>query len=207
MRFDPWIGKIPRRGHGNPLQYSCLEHPMDRGAWQATVYGVTRVGHDWVTCVHACARVRARAHTHTHTEASLVAQTVNNPAAMQDTWVWTLGWEDPLEEGMATHFSILAWRIPWTEEPGGLQPMGSQRVGHNWPTKHSTAQDVWILKNYSFIYRKSKTTGAEATWFLDLPICHIKKVQLDKKIIEKKKLMNNTESWQSIPINTQSVCA
>ena len=56
---------------------------------------------------------------------SLVAQMVKNPPAMQETWVRTLGWEDPLEEGMATHSSILAWRIPRTEEPGGLQSMGS----------------------------------------------------------------------------------
>ena len=48
--------------------------------------------------------------------------------------VWFLGREDPLEKGMATHSSILAWRIPWTEEPGGLQSMGSQRIGHNWTT-------------------------------------------------------------------------
>ena len=48
----------------------------------------------------------------------------------QETRVQSLGWEDPLEEGMATHSSILAWRIPWTEEPGGLQSMGLQRVGH-----------------------------------------------------------------------------
>ena len=54
--------------------------------------------------------------------------------AMQETWVWSLGWEDPLEEGMATHSTILAWRIPWTEEPGGLQFMGSQKIGHNWET-------------------------------------------------------------------------
>ena len=52
--------------------------------------------------------------------ASLVAQMVKNPPAMWETWVRSLGWEDPLEEGMATHSSILAWRIPWTEEPGGL---------------------------------------------------------------------------------------
>ena len=57
---------------------------------------------------------------------SLVAQTVKNPPAMQETWVPSVAWEDPLEEGMATHSSILAWRIPWTEEPGGLQSMGSQ---------------------------------------------------------------------------------
>ena len=53
---------------------------------------------------------------------------VKNPSAMQETRVPSLGWEDPLEEAMVTHSSILAWRIPWTEEPGGLQSMGSQRV-------------------------------------------------------------------------------
>ena len=50
---------------------------------------------------------------------------------MQETWARLLGWEDPLEKEMATHSSVLAWRIPWTEEPGGLQLTGSQRVGHN----------------------------------------------------------------------------
>ena len=58
----------------------------------------------------------------------LVAQTVNNLPAMQETWVRPLGQEDPLEKGTATHSSILAWRIPWTVEPGGLQSMGSQNV-------------------------------------------------------------------------------
>ena len=57
-----------------------------------------------------------------------VAQTVKSLPATQETWVRSLGWEDPLEKGMATHSSVLAWRIPWTEEPGGLQSMGSQRV-------------------------------------------------------------------------------
>ena len=59
---------------------------------------------------------------------------VKNPPAMQkiqETWVWSMGQEDSLEEGLATHSSILAWRIPWTEEPAGLQSMGSQRVGHD----------------------------------------------------------------------------
>ena len=51
--------------------------------------------------------------------------------AMQETWVWSLGWEDPLEKGMATHPSILAWKIPWTEKSGRLQFMGLQRVGYN----------------------------------------------------------------------------
>ena len=61
----------------------------------------------------------------------MVAQTVKNLPAMQEMWVQSLGWEDPLEKGIATHSSTLAWRIPWTEEPGGLQTMGSQRVGHD----------------------------------------------------------------------------
>ena len=59
----------------------------------------------------------------------VVAQSVKNPA-MQETWVQSQGWEDPLEKEMATHSSILVWRIPWTEDPGGLQSMGSQRVGY-----------------------------------------------------------------------------
>ena len=59
-----------------------------------------------------------------------MAQTVKNLPAGQETQVQSLGWEDPLEEGMAIHSSFLAWRIPWTEEPGGLQSMGLQRVGH-----------------------------------------------------------------------------
>ena len=63
--------------------------------------------------------------------ASLVAQMVKHLPAVRETWVQSLGWEDPLEKEMATHSSTLAWKIPWTEEPGGLQSMGSQRVRHN----------------------------------------------------------------------------
>ena len=70
--------------------------------------------------------------------ASLVAQLVKNLPAMQETWVRSLGWKDSLKEGMAIHSSILAWRIPRTEEPGGLQSMDSQRVRHDWATKHRT---------------------------------------------------------------------
>ena len=62
--------------------------------------------------------------------ASLVAQMVKNLPAMWETWVQYLGWENPLEEGMATHSNVLAWRIPWTEEPSSLQSMASQRVRH-----------------------------------------------------------------------------
>ena len=60
--------------------------------------------------------------------ASLVAEMEKSLPAMQENQVRPLGWADPLEKGMATHSSILAWRTPWTEEPGGLQSMGSQRV-------------------------------------------------------------------------------
>ena len=63
--------------------------------------------------------------------ASLVAQTVKRLPAMRETQVLSLGQEYPLEKGMATHSSTLAWKIPWTEEPGRLQSMGSQRVGHD----------------------------------------------------------------------------
>ena len=64
--------------------------------------------------------------------ASLVVQMVKSLLAIWETWVWSLGWEDPLEKRMTTNSSILAWRIPWTAKTDGLQSMGSQRVGHNW---------------------------------------------------------------------------
>ena len=67
--------------------------------------------------------------------ASLVAQTVKHLSAMQDTQARSLGWEDALEKEMETHSSILAWEIPWTEKPAGLQSMGLQRVGHDLATK------------------------------------------------------------------------
>ena len=60
-----------------------------------------------------------------------MVQTVKNLPAMQETQVQSLSQEDPLEKGMATHFSVLAWKIPWAEEPGGLQTVGSQRVAHD----------------------------------------------------------------------------
>ena len=90
--------------------------------------------------------------------ASLVAQLVKNPPEMWETWVCSLDWDDPLEEGMATHSSILAWRIPWAEESGGLQSMESHRVGHDWVTKHSTAQHLLrelTLSSYKYVFRFS----------------------------------------------------
>ena len=61
---------------------------------------------------------------------------------MQETWVWSLDQEDPLEEEMATHSSIFVWRIPWREEPGGLESMGSQRVGYDWANEN-TRMYIW----------------------------------------------------------------
>ena len=78
--------------------------------------------------------------------------------AMRETWVRSLGWEDPLEKEMATHSSILAWRIPWTEEPDGLQSMGSQRVGHNWATsqdRNTEGLKIWAtLEDGKFTFSK-----------------------------------------------------
>ena len=75
----------------------------------------------------------------------LVAQTVKNLPAMQETRVRSLGRKDPLEKGMTIHSSILAWRIPWTEDPGWLQSMGSQRVRHDWATNTHT---LWRFRLY-----------------------------------------------------------
>ena len=91
--------------------------------------------------------------------ASLVAQMVKNLPQVQEIWVQSLGWEDPLEKGMATHSSFLAWKIPWTEEPGGLQSVGSQRVRQSWaantftftcPKKHEE-----ITKNHQTFEREN----------------------------------------------------
>ena len=77
---------------------------------------------------------------------SLVAQTVKWLPTMRETWVWSLGREDPLEKEMATHSSILAWKIPWTEDPVRLQSMGLQRVGRDWTTSLSNWTAVKTFK-------------------------------------------------------------
>ena len=76
----------------------------------------------------------------TYNQASLVTQLVKNPPAKWETWVWSLGWEDPLEKGMANYSNIIAWRIPQTEEPVELQSMELQRVGLDWATNTFTFQ-------------------------------------------------------------------
>ena len=91
-----------------------------------------------------------------------MAQRLKRLPAMWETWVQSLGWEDPQEKEMATHSSILAWRIPWMEEPGGLQSTGLRRVGHDWVTSlHSTfgpvlgAKDTAVPKDKTPALRSS----------------------------------------------------
>src|SRR5574340_240593 len=86
---------------------------------------------------------------------------IKNAPAMRETWVGSLGWEDPLEEGMATHSSILAWRIPWTEEPGGLQSMGSQRVGEDFGDYFYWLVGNWINKSFSNVLRVNFVVGMD----------------------------------------------
>ena len=116
--FDPWVGKIPwrRKWQPTPVFLPGESHGrrnlMGYSPW---------VAKSWTWLMWA----------------SLVAKPVKNPPAMQETQVWSLDQEDPLEKWMATHFSVLSWRIPWTEKPSRPQSMGSQGVGHDWATKHT----------------------------------------------------------------------
>ena len=103
------------------------EMVMDREAWCAVIHGVTK------------SRTRLSDFTFMICRVPLVAQMVENPPAVWETWAQSLGWEDPLEEGMASHSNILAWgESPWTEEPDGPESMGWQRVGHDRATERST---------------------------------------------------------------------
>ena len=117
-------------GNADPLQCSCLENPRDGGAWWAAVYGVTqsqtRLKRRSSSRGNDCFTGEGIGYPLQYSWVALVAQLVKNLPAMRETWVRSLGWEDPLEEGKVTHSSILAWRIPWTGEPGGLQSVESQ---------------------------------------------------------------------------------
>ena len=110
----PGLGRSPGEGNGNPLQYSCLENSMDWGAWWARVHRVAK------------SQTRLSDFTFIALSTSQVTQWQGIRLPKQDMQVWFLGQEDPLEKVMATHSSILAWEIPWPEDPGGWQSMGSQ---------------------------------------------------------------------------------
>ena len=125
----PGLGRILGGGHGNACQYSCLEKPMGRGAWWSTVHGFAK---SWT---------QLKFYTHTpvllpgksHGWRSLVGC---SPWGRWE-WAWLSGFTftfhfHALGKEMATHSSVLAWRIPGTGEPGGLPSMESHRVGHDW---------------------------------------------------------------------------
>ena len=109
--------------------------------------GSQRVRHDWAHNARAseCFNYILLVTFKGHFWASLVAQLVKNSPAMQETWLQSLGWEDPLENVKATHSSILAWWITWAEEPDKLQSMGSQRIRHNLVTKPLINYEYLIL--------------------------------------------------------------
>ena len=113
-------------------------------------------------------------------KASLVAQTVKCLPAVWETWVQSLGWEDPLEKEMATHSSTLAWKIPWIEEPGRLQSMGSQRVRPDWATSLSLGQgkEVFFF-NWIDYNKRSKNVFAEYP-----EKCTLKSIEFFFKLID-----------------------
>ena len=82
-----------------------------------------------------------------------------NLPAIWKTCIWSLGWEDPLEKGMVTHSSVLAWRIPWTEEPSWLQSVGLQRVGHNWATFTHSGNNFGKVTDFIFLGSKVTADG------------------------------------------------
>ena len=129
----PGLRRCPGEGNGNSLQESCLENPMNRGAWQATVYELAKCQTQRST--RTSTRDTARCTLDLVQPKSFLKRRRTDILAIcdacRDAWVQALGREDPLEREVAPHSSILAWEVPWTEEPGGLQSMGSQRVGHD----------------------------------------------------------------------------
>ena len=132
-------------GHSSPSSFWCPQ------ADERMLWWIIYLGFDW----RSGASVETQsslcfsfATQYLLSGASLVAQTVKNLPAMQETWVWSLYQEDPLVKEMANHSSILAWRIPWSEEPGGLQSIGSQRVGHDW----SDLAYIHIPKNIKHVH-------------------------------------------------------
>ena len=160
------VAQISFRGHFNFgynleelwIQFPHLPHPWDSyGTLRSIKYlpGIQVLGRvlrrlKWLRFIHLIIVPQA----------SLVVQMVKNPPAMKETWVWFLDWEDSLEESTATHCSILAWRIPWTEEPGRLQSTGSSRVDVT--KRHGTVPQL----DSSAIRQCLASCFLEGTWFL-----------------------------------------
>ena len=109
--------------------------------------GLQKARYDWATELNWC-----------YIRASLVAQTMNNPPAMRETWVWSLGWEDPLKEGMTTHSSILAWRIPMDRGAWWDTVHGVEKSQHGWATKPQPMSYMKVVQrvNPKSSYHKEK---------------------------------------------------
>ena len=142
----PRSGRSPGEGNGNPLQYLAWKIPWMEEPGGLQSMGSQRVRHDWVTSFSlSFARERS-------IEKKPVLMVKNLPA-MQEIWVWSLGWEDALEEGMANHSNIVAWGNPWTKEPGRLQSTGLHRVRHDWSDLTCThIHYICIMYMYNNVY-------------------------------------------------------
>ena len=147
-----WVRKIPWRREWQPIPVFLLgeshEQRSERGGLPSM--GLQRVRHDWATNTFLFFSVELRPQIIFYLcikldGASLVVKNPHANAGGAGMWIWSLGREDPLEEEMAAHSSILAWQILWTEEPGGLQSMGSHRVRHDWATEHAKRDDCIIM--------------------------------------------------------------
>ena len=132
-----WVDKSMGSRIKFPESESQLFHLQVTWFWQATA----------LQFPHLIRRAPTLKVTVNEVGASLVAQRLKHLPAMWDTWVQSLGQEDPQEKEMATHSSILAWRIPWTEEPG----MGSQRVGRDWATKQQQQQLLFAILSWTLL--------------------------------------------------------
>ena len=172
-RFDPWVGKIPwrRKWKSTPVLLPGKSHgqrslvgyspwgPKESDTTEQlnwTEYSIVYMYHNFLIhssanghlgFFHVLAIVKS-SEVDIKVHVSSVAQMVKRLSTMQETRVRSLGWEDPLEKEMATHSSTIAWKIPWTEEPGRLQSMGSQKVRHDWATSLSFTLYPMIYISY-----------------------------------------------------------
>ena len=144
----PGSEKFPGEGNGNPLQYSYLGNSMEKGSWWAAVHGAAESG----TTEQLSASIT---HTHTHTQNTHIFRLL----LCLLHWYWS-------EEAMTPHSSTLAWKIPWAEEPGRQQSMGSRRVGHDWATSLSLFTFLHWRRQWqpTPVFLPGKSQGRGAWW-------------------------------------------